>query len=242
METMRLQKFLGSAGVASRRKSEELILSGQIKVNDKIVTEMGIQIDPKKDIVEYNHQIIHLAHQYTYYILNKPRGYTTTCSDAHAEKTVLELLPPEPRVVPVGRLDKSSRGLLILTNDGELTNRLTHPKYEHEKEYFARALIESPQITSTQILQNEIKRLEKGIYLDGKITSPAKISKLDYNLSQKTIEFHITLKEGRNRQIRRMCDIIGLKVLDLQRVRIGKISLNNLPEGKFKKINIEEII
>lgn len=240
--TTRLQKFLADSGIASRRKAEELIRSGQIKINGQVIREMGIKIDPAKDTVEYQGSIIKPETNLIYYMLNKPRDYTTTCSDPHAVKTVLELLPNTPRVFPIGRLDKQSRGLLILTNDGQLANRLTHPKYEHEKEYHVKASFHNFLDPRPDNIKKSLHKLETGFLLDDKMTAPAKIQHLIIDSNKAILEFDITLKEGRNRQIRRMCDMINLSVLDLKRTRIGKLKLGNLPEGQFRTIQINDII
>lgn len=242
MEKIRLQKFLAQSGIASRRHCEQLIKLGQIKINGQVATKMGIQIDPALDLVEYKNTTIKPTQKYIYYILNKPAGYTTTCADPFAIKTVLDLVPANPRVFPVGRLDKDSCGLLILTNDGQLTDELTHPRYEHEKEYQVKALVIKNIERSEQDLLNDLNNLEKGVILDDRPTSPAKLSQIQISLSRKVVQFNITIKEGRNRQIRRMCDLIDLKVTDLKRIRIGKLSLKDLPKGQYKEIHINDIM
>ncbi len=240
MTKMRLQKFLAQAGVASRRKSEELINLGMIKINNTVTNQMGIQIDPASDIIKFKDKIITLPQEFTYYLLNKPAGYTTTCWDPYAKKTILELIPPSPRVVPVGRLDKDSRGLIILTDNGDLTNKLTHPRYEHEKEY--QVIANSAKLESKEDIILNLKKIENGMILDEEMTIPTQITNINIDSNKKLVSFNIILKEGRNRQIRRMCDMINLKVISLQRIRIGKITINGLKEGQYKTLKLQDII
>ncbi|MDO8513904.1 MAG: pseudouridine synthase [bacterium] len=242
MSKIRLQKFLSISGVTSRRKSEDLIRNGLIKLNGKIVTQMGQVVNEGSDIVEFDGKVIKPKNNLVYYILNKPKGYTSTCCDLHAKHTILELVPNNPRVFPVGRLDKDSRGLIILTNDGDLANKLTHPRYRHDKEYEVKTSIKNPALNSKADIIQELNQLTKGVMLDGKITQSAKIINTSINIPQKTVDFQIVLTEGRNRQIRRMTDLIGLDVTDLKRIRIGKITLNNIPEGTYRERGLNELI
>lgn len=238
---MRLQKFLAQSGIGSRRQCEDYIKQGRVQVNDQITTQMGVLIDPSNDIIKFHGNIVKPTEHHIYYLLNKPAGFTTTVKDPHAKKTILELIPIEPRVFPVGRLDKDSRGLIILTNDGNLANILTHPRYEHNKEYSVIGSITAPTDDRHQIITN-IKKLEKGIILDGKSTLPTKIDYINVLPQKNHVTFQITVREGRNRQIRRMCDMIGIKVINLQRIRIGKLTIGDLKEGQYRTLELQDIL
>lgn len=190
---MRLQKFLASAGVCSRRAGEETIRSGLVKVNGKTVTELGTRIDPEKDVVLVKGKNVTIQDQYIYIALNKPAGFVTSCSHP-GEKIVLDLVNAGTRIFLVGRLDKDSTGLLILTNDGRIHHRLSHPSFDHEKEY---------EVTvKKEVTDSELKKMETGIIIEGRMTRPARVIRLSYN------SFNITLKEGRNRQIRKMAEFL----------------------------------
>lgn len=241
MPTERLQKFLANSGVASRRKSEELISQGQVRVNGSIITKLGTKIDPNQDKIEVNGQKIISNPEFVYYALNKPKGHTTTASDPHAKHNVLELVPPVPRVFPVGRLDKDTTGLLLLTNDGDLAYHLTHPKFIHEKEYLVKVRFQDKSLSNPDNLKQSLHKLEKGIKLEEGITAPAKITNLQM-LDNQTVSYHITIHEGRKRQIRRMNERIGLKVIELTRLRIAKLNLNNIPVGHYRQVAKEEIV
>lgn len=244
---IRLSKFLSDAGIASRRKAEEIILAGRVSVNGGVIDELGTKVDPEKDKVTVDNKSIDTNVEKVYYLLNKPTGYTSTAKDPHAKHTVLELVPEEPRVFPVGRLDKDTTGLLILTNDGELTQKLTHPKYEKEKEYVV--------VCSRQLASGSIKKLEEGIILEGKKTAPAKIKSLssrhfglrlrgsDSRKEAKNQYFHysITIKEGRNRQIRKMFESIRNQVISLKRIRVEELILGDLKEGEYRELTKQEI-
>ncbi|HHY70599.1 MAG TPA: rRNA pseudouridine synthase [Thermoanaerobacterales bacterium] len=229
---MRLQKYLSRAGVASRRKSEDLILQGRVKVNGKVVNKLGAKVDPDEDRIEVDGKIRQIKKHYIYIIMNKPKGILTTVKDQFGRPTVIDLLKGvNERVFPVGRLDKDTEGLLLLTNDGEVTYKLTHPKYEIAKAYVA-------QIRGV-VSNEDIKTLEQGVILEDGITSPAKV-KILKNLHDSTI-IEIKIHEGRNRQIRRMCYAICHPVIYLQRTRIGKLSLKDLKIGKWRYLNPKEI-
>src|SRR6056297_645160 len=190
----RLQKVMAHAGVASRRKSEEIIAEGRVKVNGEIVTEMGFKVDPEQDEIVVDGELIS-EEKKRYILLNKPEGYITTVSDPEERATVMDLLPDlKQRVYPAGRLDYDSSGLLILTNDGELTYKLTHPKKEVDKKYFVRA--------EGKIGREDFKKFEEGMVIDGRRTSEAVVENIDYK--DEMTEFEIIIHEGRNRQIRRM--------------------------------------
>jgi 23S rRNA pseudouridine2605 synthase len=224
---MRLQKFLANAGIASRRKAEQLILSGKIKVNGQIINQLGAQIDENRDQIQYLGRPVKIKSEKIYIALNKPAGYIASASDRQG-KTVLSLVKAKERIYPVGRLDKDSAGLLILTNDGEFANLLTHPRHGGQKEYFA--------VLDRSLEPTDVKRLEHGIFLDGKRLKPVKI----VYLGHKTVQ--LILREGVNRQIRRMFGHLGYTVLKLKRVRIGKLELGNLKEGKSLRIRKEDVV
>jgi len=231
-----LQKYIAESGYCSRRKAEELIRLGKVFVNDK-KAELGQKVD-EKDIVKINNKIISINQKKTYIILNKPREYTCTNKKFTGEKNVFELLPDEYKSLHiVGRLDKNSRGLVLLTNDGDLTLKLTHPRFEHEKKYIIKIKNEDKirETDKLRIRNEEIIRIfTKGIDIsdgDG-IVKVKKIKTLSAN------KFEIILTEGKKRQIRRMFEALNLKVFDLKRVSIGKISLGDLKEGEWKEINI----
>ncbi|HHX60782.1 MAG TPA: rRNA pseudouridine synthase [Epulopiscium sp.] len=229
---MRLQKFLAQAGVASRRKSEELILNGSVKVNNITITELGTKIDPDTDIVMYKDQIVKGEEKQVYYMLNKPVGYVTTVKDEKDRKTVLDLLHLVPeRIYPVGRLDCDTSGLLLLTNDGDLTYLITHPKHEIEKTYIA---------TVRGIPNNvQLDHFREGLIIDNWKTATAKISILNTNNNSATLS--ITIREGRNRQVRKMCAAIGTPVISLRRVCVGTITLGELDSGKYRPLTEKEI-
>lgn len=225
MELMRLQKYLSSAGVCSRRKGEEYIQAGRVSVNGRKVVELGVKVDPEKDRVEVDGRSVGLKEDYVYIALNKPEGYITSCSHGN-EKIVIDLLDISQRVYPVGRLDKNSTGLLILTNDGRIHHKLSHPSFDHEKEY---------EVTvSRHISDSDLARMSKGIKLKEAKTRPCDIKRLSGKA------FKITLKEGRNRQIRRMVKAVNNEVRTLKRIRMQDISLGNLKKGRWRHLTFEE--
>ena len=229
---MRLQKFLAKAGVASRRKSEELILNGKVKVNNELVTELGTKVDPETDKVFYKNKLVKPEENKVYYMLNKPEGYITTVEDERGRKTVIDLLSDvKERIYPIGRLDYDTSGLLLLTNDGDLTYVITHPKHEIEKTYIANLR----GIPSNQQLQE----FRSGLLIEGRKTAKAKIAITDKNKEGAIVT--ITIIEGRNRQVRKMCAAIGHPVISLKRIAIGAITLGNLPLGKSRLLTTKEI-
>jgi len=227
---IRLQKFLSQAGVGSRRKAEEMIGAGKVKVNDLVVKKMGVLVDPEKDVVKFMNKKIKPREDLVYYIFNKPEGYICSRYDPKEKKTIYNLLPKDLRnkVWYVGRLDKDSSGLVILTNDGDLTLRLTHPRYGHEKEY---------EVELDKKLASKDKQvLEKGIKLDGKKTLPLRIYKIAGP------KLRVVLREGKKRQIRRMFGARNYKVEKLKRVRVGKLRLGDLQAGRLRSIKKGDII
>ncbi|MDY6791624.1 MAG: pseudouridine synthase [Thermodesulfobacteriota bacterium] len=222
---MRLQKYLSSAGFCSRRKGEGYIKAGIVKVNGAVVTELGTKVDPENDRIEVNQTPIQADQNRVYIALNKPREYVTSC-DHPGEKIVLDLVDIPQRIYPVGRLDKDSTGLLLLTNDGRLHHRLSHPSFNHEKEY---------EVTVTgYISDGALRSLEKGIPMMGTKTRPARIKRLSSN------RFRIVLKEGKNRQIRRMVRKVGSRVTGLKRIRIANIKLGRLSQGSWRHLGEKE--
>ena len=228
----RLQKFLAHAGIASRRMCENIIKSGRVKVNGKTVCEPGFKIDPQNDKVQVDGQYVKHKQKNIYLMLNKPRGYVSTVKDERGRKTVLDLVKHiDERVYPVGRLDYRSEGLLILTNDGDLTYFLTHPKNKIPKTYRVRVR----GVPS----MDKLEKLASGVELEDGRTSPAKISLIDILKGNALLE--ITITEGKNRQIRRMCEHIGHPVLRLVRTRIGPLELRKLPSGKVRELTQKEL-
>lgn len=230
----RIQKFVSRAGVASRRKAEEMILEGRIKINGQIILEPGCKIDPAKDIVVVDGVKIKPVHKMEYVILYKPAGFVTTMHDPQGRPKVKDLIADIPvRLYPVGRLDFNTSGLLFMTNDGDMANHLLHPRYEVKKVYevAVKGLINPLQI----------KSLRNGVIMKGdpRVTAPAKVV-LKQN-KDKISRFQITIHEGRNRQIRRMCTAVGLKVAELKRIRYGCLTIRELEPGQYRKLTPFEI-
>ena len=230
----RLQKFLANAGIASRRKCEELIEQGKVKVNGKIVTELGTKINPQTDKVTYNGQTVENKSQdLVYILLNKPIGVVTTVKDQFGRESVLDLVNVPERIVPVGRLDMYTSGAIILTNDGDFVYKLTHPKHEITKTY---------NVTVKGIvIEQEIESLRKGVKIDDYITSPAKVRILKIDQEKNTSRIEIIIHEGKNRQVRKMCEAIDKKVLALHRSKIGNLSVKDLKLGQWRYLKKSEI-
>ena len=238
MEEMRLQKFLAECGIASRRKCEELILDGKVTVNGETITLLGTKVNPDKDVVTYNGKEVKLSkEEYVYILLNKPIGYVTTSKDQFQRDCVLDIVKVKERVVPVGRLDMYTSGALILSNDGDFVYKITHPKHEITKTY----TVTLKGIVSKQ----DIEKLENGVEIDdGYITRPAqaRIMKIDKEKDISRVE--IIIHEGKNRQVRKMCEAIGKIVLALHRAKIGNLGVKDLKIGgwRFLKKNEVEIL
>lgn len=229
---MRLQKYMAKAGVASRRKSEKIILQGRVKVNGKKVNRLGTKIVPDKDLVEVDNEKISLECQKVYILLNKPVGYVSTVKDEFNRKTVLDLIKGvEERIYPVGRLDYDTSGLLILTNDGEVTYKMTHPSFEINKVY-----IGTVEGIPTE---DEMRKFEEGLIIDDYKTAPARVEILKKNLRNSTLK--ITIHEGKNRQVRKMCEAIDHPIIDLKRISMGNISLGSLKLGKWRFLSKKEV-
>ena len=223
---VRLQKVLAQAGIGSRRVCEDLIERRRVRVNGEVAV-LGRRVDPETDVVEVNGAQIGVKAGLVHYVVNKPAGTITTVSDTHDRPTVTDIVPFEPRVFPVGRLDADSEGLLILTNDGDLTHRLTHPSFGVDKEYLVSVEGEPHR--------GAIRRLREGVELDDGITQPAKVALLDASL------LRITIHEGRNRQIRRMCASVGFPVVRLVRTRIGTLTDRTLTPGSWRPLTQDEV-
>ncbi|MBQ4596716.1 MAG: rRNA pseudouridine synthase [Firmicutes bacterium] len=228
---VRLNKYIADAGICSRRKADELISNGNVKVNGAVMKEMGYQVEDG-DVVKVNGKIIGAAGKKVYVVVNKPLGYITSMDDDKDRATVAELVSDIPeRLFPVGRLDYNTSGLLIMTNDGQLTYTLTHPKHEVYKTYIAKV--------AGVLSDARIAKLRKGVDIGGFITSPAKVKVIKQMPRHAIVE--ISIREGKNRQVRKMFAAVGNKVQELQRVAIGEIKLGRLMEGHYRKLNREEI-
>ena len=233
MEEVRLQKYLADCGIASRRKCEQYIQQGKVQVNGKVVTELGTKINPKKDKVKFENREITENRKMVYILLNKPIGYVTTVDDQFNRDTVLDLVKVKERIVPVGRLDMYTSGALILTNDGDFVYKVTHPKHEIEKTY---------TVTLKGIIQNdEVEKLRKGVQIEDYTTKPAKVKILKIVQEKNISRIEITIHEGKNRQVRKMCEAIGKKVLALHRSKIGKIGVKDLKLGEWRYLTEKEI-
>ncbi|MGL4913089.1 MAG: pseudouridine synthase [Romboutsia sp.] len=231
---MRINKYIASCGVASRRKAEELILNKKVKVNGKIVEELSLQIDENNDVVEVDGVKISTSENTVYILLNKPEGYITTVKDQFDRPSVIDILSSvSERVYPVGRLDYETSGLLLLTNDGDLTYKLTHPKHEIDKTYVARV--------KGKLTEEEISNFRQGLYIEDYKTAPAKLRVIKYDNVQDVSMLEIKIHEGKNRQVRKMCKAINHPVLRLKRVALGKINLNDLKIGEYRHLTNEEL-
>ena len=234
----RLQKFLANSGVASRRKCEELIEQGKIKVNGKTVFELGTKVNPEQDKIEYNGKIVKAETEKIYILLNKPIGYVTTAKDQFNRTTVMDLLKGvDKRVVPAGRLDMYTSGALILSNDGEFINKITHPKNEIEKTY---------NVTVNGIVtEQDVKKLENGVEIidndEMYLTKKAKVKILKIDEEKNLSRIQIVIHEGKNREVRKMCESIDKKVIALHRAKIGKLDVKNIPLGKWKYLKSDDL-
>lgn len=229
---VRLQKYLASCGVASRRGSEEIIRSGRVKVNGETVREMGVQIDEEADVITVDDAVVQPEKKMIYIMLNKPVGFVTTVTDDKGRDTVMELVSDIPvRIYPVGRLDYDTEGLLLMTNDGDLTYRITHPKNNVEKTYVA-------EVTGN-VTMDTLTRLRRGVVIDGVKTSPAKVEVI--GATQLGTKLEITIHEGRNRQVRKMFEAVGCIVKRLKRTREAGLILGHVPLGRWRKLTESEV-
>lgn len=237
MEEIRLQKYIAEAGITSRRKAEELILQGKIKINGQVVETLGTKVVPNRDKIEYNGKEIKLQDELIYILLNKPIGYVTTAKDQFYRDSVLDLVKVKQRIVPVGRLDMYTSGALILTNDGEFVYKVTHPKHEIEKTY---------TVTLKGIITDkEVEKLRNGVTINNNEeeykTRKAKVKILKTDKEKDISRLEIVIHEGKNRQVRKMCEAIGRKVLALHRSKIGDIGVKDLELGKWRYLKEKEI-
>ena len=223
----RLQKLIARAGITSRRNAEKLISEGKVTVDGKVITELGAKADATKNKIRVDGKLLKFDAEKIYILLNKPRGYVCTAKDERGRKTVLDLINISERVFPVGRLDLNSEGLLLLTNDGELSNALIHPKFKIDKTYRAKI--------SGELTEEKLDKLRAGIELEDGLTAPAEIFLLEENLVE------ITIHEGRNRQIRRMFAAIGCEVKRLKRIKFADLTLEGVAVGKFRRLTSSEI-
>ena len=232
MEEMRLQKYLAECGVASRRKCEQYILDGKVKVNGNIVTELGTKVN-KNDIVEFQKKKVKIQDEKIYILLNKPIGYVTTVKDQFKRDTVLDLVKINKRIVPVGRLDMYTSGALILTNDGDFVYKVTHPKHEITKTY---------TVTVRGIIDNEaVEKLRNGVEIEDYITKPAKVRIMKTDEEKNISRLEITIHEGKNRQVRKMCEAVGYKVVALHRSKIADIGVKDLKLGTWRYLKDFEV-
>ena len=233
LEEIRLQKYLAEAGIASRRKAEELILQGKVQVNGKVVTELGTKVVPEKDEICYLGKPVKIENRKVYILLNKPIGYVTTVKDQFDRDSVLDLVKVKERIVPVGRLDMYTSGALILTNDGDFVYKVTHPKHEIHKTY---------TVTLKGIVEKEkVEQLRQGVDIGGYVTKPAKVRYLKTDEEKQISRLEIIIHEGKNRQVRKMCESIGYKVLALHRSAIAGIGVKDLELGKWRYLSQKEV-
>ncbi len=229
---IRLSKYLADAGIASRRKAEQIIESGNVSVNGTVITQLGTKVDTEKDIIKFKGEEIKKQSKFVYIMLHKPEGYITTVKDQFQRPTVMDLIDNiEERVVPVGRLDYDTSGLLLLTNDGELTYKLTHPKHNIEKVYIAKVVGEPTE--------KQLNEFKNGLVIENYRTSPAKI--LIVKKEGKYCSLKIAIKEGKNRQVRKMCEAIECPVVALKRIATGKLFLGELKKGEYRHLTKQEI-
>ena len=228
---MRINKFLATSGVASRRAADQLIVDGVVKINGRICNP-GDDVDIGSDIVTVHGKQVNVVKNYDYYIMNKPKGYVCTVKDDKGRKTVMDLLPPNiKRLFPVGRLDYDTEGLLILTNDGDLTFRLTHPKNEVPKTYLVK--------TEKPVSDEDLSKLRAGVYIDGVKTKKCNVRMIE--TSKSGSKLHITITEGRNRQVRKMFEAVNNNVDFLKRIKIGDLTLSGLNRGEVRKLSDREV-
>lgn len=229
----KLHKYMASCGVASRRKSEALILEGVVEVNGEKITNLGHRIDSLKDTVKVKGKTIHLPKEKKYYMFFKPEGYLTTTHDPEGRPTIFDLLPElKGKVNPVGRLDRDTEGLLFLTNDGEFAFRLTHPKFEVKKTY--RVIVQG------ELTPRAIHTLETGVKLEDGLTAPAKVGFVEKRHKKTLVE--ITIHEGKKRQVRRMFEAVGFPVVLLKRIEVDRIVLKNIDKGQYRALTSKELI
>ena len=229
----RLQKYLAECGIAPRRKCEEYIIQGKVQVNGKTITELGVKVNPEKDKITFEGKNVKQEERKVYILLNKPIGYVTTSDEQFGRDKVLDLVKVRERVVPVGRLDMYTSGALILTNDGDFVYKVTHPKHEITKTY---------TVTVKGIIKNEeVEQLRKGVKIDDYTTRPAKVKILKTDEEKDISRLEITIHEGKNRQVRRMCESVGRRVIALHRSKIGNIGVKDIELGKWRYLKDFEV-
>lgn len=229
----RLQKYLAECGIASRRKCEEYITQGKVQVNGKTITELGVKVNPEKDKITFEGKNVKQEERKVYILLNKPIGYVTTSDEQFGRDKVLDLVKVRERVVPVGRLDMYTSGALILTNDGDFVYKVTHPKHEITKTY---------TVTVKGIIKNEeVEQLRKGVKIDDYTTRLAKVKILKTDEEKDISRLEITIHEGKNRQVRRMCESVGRRVIALHRSKIGNIGVKDIELGKWRYLKDFEV-
>ena len=229
----RLQKYMAQCGVASRRKCEELILDGKVKVNGIIVNELGTKINPEIDIVEFNNQIIKIEEKKLYIMLNKPEGYITSAKDEKGRKTVLDIVNVQERIYPIGRLDYDTTGLILLTNDGELANILMHPKNEVEKVYMAKL--------EGNLSMEELFKLKNGIVIDGVKCVPSRVKIRKHDVAKNTDLVEISIHEGRNHIVKKLFKSVGHEVEKLKREKYAFLDLGTLQSGEYRYLDNKEV-
>lgn len=228
---MRINKFLASCGLTSRRKAEQLVLDGKVKVNGVTVTNLATEIDETKDKVFVEDKLVTVASEKLYYALNKPKGYISAVVDNKGRKTIVELIDTKERIFPIGRLDYDTEGLIFLTNDGDLAHKLMHPSHEVEKTYVANI--------KGDIVESELAVLRAGVVIDGVRTAKARVKKLKYENGVSRVQ--LIIHEGRNRQVRKMFEAIGKEVLFLKRTAIGNIKLGGMSHMEYRKLTEAEV-
>ena len=228
----RLQKVIANLGYTSRRKAEELILNGKVKVNGEIVKSLGTKVKTS-DTIEVENTILDNQKNYEYYLLNKPRGVVSTTNDEHNRKTIVDLVVSNQRIYPIGRLDYDTTGAIILTNDGYLANKMMHPSSNIEKTYIAKV--------TGLVTGYEIKKLREGIIVDGKKTNKAKVNLKSYDKKTDKSTVELTIHEGRNHQVKKMFEAINHDVIKLKRERYANLDLTNLKSGEYRKLTNKEI-
>ncbi|MBN2012927.1 rRNA pseudouridine synthase [candidate division KSB1 bacterium] len=228
---IRLNKYLAQCGVGSRRSCDQIIADGRVSVNGKTISILGISIDETLDSVTVDNKPVAIEKRLVYILLNKPRGFVTTASDEKKRKTVLDLIQQKERLFPVGRLDIDTEGLLLLTNDGDLSFRLTHPSYQITKKYFVKV--------NRSLKPTDVEKLESGVMLDDGRTAPSKVMLDRYDKANKSL--YITIHEGRNRQIRRMLETLQYRVIFLKRVQFANLTLKDVRRGEWRILTEQEI-
>jgi 23S rRNA pseudouridine2605 synthase len=229
--TERLQKVIAHAGVTSRRQAEELIRQGRVTVNNQVVTQLGAKADPARDEIRVDGELVKVSTKWMYVMVNKPRGVLSTMSDDRGRRSLGDLVSAPERLYPVGRLDAASEGLILLTDDGELANLLTHPRYGHEKEYIG--------LVNRHPSKKTLAAWERGVMLDGQQTAPAQVAAI--KPQGDSMLLRIVMREGRKRQIRRVAALLGHPVRELKRIRLGPLHLGSLASGQWRYLTADEI-